>query len=175
MSLSLPFLSHSTLTATERTLCCLLENYQTPDGVMVPEVLRPFMMGIEFIPFRCGPLCAVWGCLPIDLHSGVACALLHDWDSWTGTTGSCSVTGYMSCMDDACFCTWCNTNRLHWGFFRLCQAVLPVLQFPAPLTYAALLHVAPFSHLAPCRKMYDAKGKLVDRPKPAAEAPAASS
>lgn len=43
---------NGTLTATERTLCCLLENYQTPDGVRVPEVLQPFMMGIDFIPFR---------------------------------------------------------------------------------------------------------------------------
>ncbi|GFR40484.1 hypothetical protein Agub_g1051 [Astrephomene gubernaculifera] len=43
---------NSTLTATERTLCCVLENYQTPDGVRVPEALRPFMMGMEFIPFR---------------------------------------------------------------------------------------------------------------------------
>ncbi len=24
---------NGTLTATERTLCCVLENYQTPDGV----------------------------------------------------------------------------------------------------------------------------------------------
>lgn len=38
--------------ATERTLCCLLENYQTADGVRVPEVLQPFMMGIDFIPFK---------------------------------------------------------------------------------------------------------------------------
>lgn len=95
---------NGTLSATERTLCCLLENYQTPDGVRcvvscvavggrwigrlwvggrdwvmpacllqaltpalyniifvcacfllpcrVPEVLQPFMMGIDFIPFR---------------------------------------------------------------------------------------------------------------------------
>ncbi|KAL6765757.1 seryl-tRNA synthetase [Haematococcus lacustris] len=43
---------NSTLTATERTMCCLLENYQTPEGVTVPEALRPFMMGIDFIPFR---------------------------------------------------------------------------------------------------------------------------
>lgn len=43
---------NSTLTATERTLCCLLENYQTPDGVRVPPALKPFMMGIDFIPFR---------------------------------------------------------------------------------------------------------------------------
>lgn len=43
---------NSTLTATERTLCCLLETYQTPDGVRVPPALKPFMMGIDFIPFR---------------------------------------------------------------------------------------------------------------------------
>lgn len=43
---------NSTLTATERTLCCLLENYQEEGGVRVPEVLQPFMMGLEFIPFR---------------------------------------------------------------------------------------------------------------------------
>mmetsp|Transcript_14680 Transcript_14680/g.31958 ORF Transcript_14680/g.31958 Transcript_14680/m.31958 type:complete len:456 (-) Transcript_14680:582-1949(-) len=43
---------NSTLTATERTLCCVLENCQTPDGVRVPKALQPFMMGIEFIPFK---------------------------------------------------------------------------------------------------------------------------
>ncbi|CAL5224747.1 g7480 [Coccomyxa viridis] len=32
-----------TLSATERTLCCILENYQTPDGVRIPEVLQKFM------------------------------------------------------------------------------------------------------------------------------------
>ena len=42
---------NSTLSATERTLCCLLENYQTPHGVRVPDVLQPFMLGIDFIPF----------------------------------------------------------------------------------------------------------------------------
>jgi len=43
---------NSTLTATERTLCCILENYQTEEGVIVPEVLRPYMPGNpEFIPF----------------------------------------------------------------------------------------------------------------------------
>jgi hypothetical protein len=36
---------NSTLTASERTLCCILENYQTPDGVRVPPCLQPFMMG----------------------------------------------------------------------------------------------------------------------------------
>ncbi|KAG2442434.1 hypothetical protein HXX76_002520 [Chlamydomonas incerta] len=43
---------NSTLTATERTLCCVLENYQTPEGVRVPDALKPFMAGVEFIPFR---------------------------------------------------------------------------------------------------------------------------
>jgi hypothetical protein len=54
---------NSTLTATERTICCLLENYQTPEGVVVPEVLRPFMLGIDFIPFRkvgCEARCHVY-------------------------------------------------------------------------------------------------------------------
>jgi len=45
-------LLNSTLTASERTLCCVLENYQTEAGVVIPEVLRPFMCGVEFIPFR---------------------------------------------------------------------------------------------------------------------------
>ena len=34
---------NGTLCATERTLCCLLENYQKEDGFEVPEVLRPYM------------------------------------------------------------------------------------------------------------------------------------
>ena len=42
---------NSTLCATERTICCILENYQTAEGVVVPEVLRPYMGGKEFIPF----------------------------------------------------------------------------------------------------------------------------
>ena len=38
--------------ATERTLCCILENYQTPDGFNVPEVLRKYIPGQpEFLPF----------------------------------------------------------------------------------------------------------------------------
>jgi seryl-tRNA synthetase len=40
-----------TLTATERTICCILENYQTEDGVIVPKALRPYMGGKEFIPY----------------------------------------------------------------------------------------------------------------------------
>lgn len=42
---------NATLTATERTICCILENYQTETGVKVPEVLIPFMGGIDFLPF----------------------------------------------------------------------------------------------------------------------------
>ena len=42
---------NSTLTATERTLCCVLENYQTPEGLRVPDVLVPYMQGITFVPF----------------------------------------------------------------------------------------------------------------------------
>lgn len=42
---------NGTLCATERTLCCILENYQTEEGVVVPEVLRPFV-GTDFIPYQ---------------------------------------------------------------------------------------------------------------------------
>ncbi|RKP06030.1 seryl-tRNA synthetase [Thamnocephalis sphaerospora] len=42
---------NSTLCATERALCCILENYQTPEGVRVPKVLQPYMGGREFLPF----------------------------------------------------------------------------------------------------------------------------
>ncbi|KAF7154756.1 hypothetical protein RHSIM_Rhsim01G0058000 [Rhododendron simsii] len=44
-------LLNSTLTATERTMCCILENYQREDGVEIPEVLRDFMGGKTFLPF----------------------------------------------------------------------------------------------------------------------------
>eukprot|EP00591_Stephanopyxis_turris_P001750 CAMPEP_0195517654 /NCGR_PEP_ID=MMETSP0794_2-20130614/11191_1 /TAXON_ID=515487 /ORGANISM="Stephanopyxis turris, Strain CCMP 815" /LENGTH=486 /DNA_ID=CAMNT_0040646491 /DNA_START=55 /DNA_END=1515 /DNA_ORIENTATION=+ len=46
---------NSTLCATGRGICCLLENYQTEDGVKVPDVLVPFMGGIDFLPFVRGP------------------------------------------------------------------------------------------------------------------------
>ena len=60
---------NGTLTATERAMCCLVENYQTPEvryitiyqcikslitcaqGLVVPEVLRPYMQGREFLPW----------------------------------------------------------------------------------------------------------------------------
>ncbi|TEB25512.1 seryl-tRNA synthetase [Coprinellus micaceus] len=42
---------NGTLCATERALCCLVENYQTPEGLVIPEPLRPYMQGREFLPF----------------------------------------------------------------------------------------------------------------------------
>ncbi len=42
---------NSTLCATGRAICCLLETYQEDDGVRIPEVLVPFMGGITFMPF----------------------------------------------------------------------------------------------------------------------------
>jgi seryl-tRNA synthetase len=44
-------LLNGTLCATERTLCCIVENYQTPEGVIVPDALQPFMHGIKFLKF----------------------------------------------------------------------------------------------------------------------------
>jgi len=41
---------NGTLCATERTLCCILENYQTDKGLKVPEVLQPYV-GTDFIPY----------------------------------------------------------------------------------------------------------------------------
>ena len=42
---------NSTLCATGRTICAILENYQTPEGVKVPDVLVPYMGGRTFMPF----------------------------------------------------------------------------------------------------------------------------
>jgi seryl-tRNA synthetase len=60
---------NGTLCATERALCCVVENYQTPEvsafsisaltltpcprlqGVVIPEPLRPYMQGRDFLPF----------------------------------------------------------------------------------------------------------------------------
>ncbi|RHY03129.1 hypothetical protein DYB26_010266 [Aphanomyces astaci] len=44
-------LLNATLCATTRTISCILENFQTPEGVRVPEVLVPFMGGVTFLPF----------------------------------------------------------------------------------------------------------------------------
>jgi len=43
---------NATLCATERTMCCILENYQTETGVRVPKCLQPFMGGLEFLPYN---------------------------------------------------------------------------------------------------------------------------
>jgi seryl-tRNA synthetase len=42
---------NSTLCATERAMCCVVENYQEETGVRVPRVLVPYMLGQEFLPF----------------------------------------------------------------------------------------------------------------------------
>ncbi|KAI0052369.1 serine-tRNA ligase [Auriscalpium vulgare] len=42
---------NGTLCATERALCCLVENYQTEEGLIIPEPLRPYMQGREFLKF----------------------------------------------------------------------------------------------------------------------------
>jgi len=42
---------NSTLCATSRAICCILENYQTPEGIKVPAVLQPYLGGLDFIPF----------------------------------------------------------------------------------------------------------------------------
>lgn len=47
---------NSTLCATERALCCIIENYQTEDGLKVPEALRRYIPGEpEFIPYTAEP------------------------------------------------------------------------------------------------------------------------
>jgi len=44
---------NATMCATTRTICAILENHQTDDGVVVPEVLRVYMPSCyrEKIPF----------------------------------------------------------------------------------------------------------------------------
>uniref|UniRef100_A0A7S1LV81 serine--tRNA ligase n=1 Tax=Neobodo designis TaxID=312471 RepID=A0A7S1LV81_NEODS len=46
-----PHMLNSTLCAVTRTMCAICENNQTEEGVVVPEVLRPFMMGKEIIKY----------------------------------------------------------------------------------------------------------------------------
>ena len=41
-----------TLCATERTMCCILENYQEKNGVRIPKALIPYMHGITFLPYK---------------------------------------------------------------------------------------------------------------------------
>jgi len=42
---------NSTLCACTRAICAILENFQTENGVTIPEPLRPFMGGKDLIPF----------------------------------------------------------------------------------------------------------------------------
>lgn len=42
---------NGTMCATERTMCCIMENYQTETGVRVPKCLQPYMGGMDFIPY----------------------------------------------------------------------------------------------------------------------------
>jgi seryl-tRNA synthetase len=42
---------NATLCALTRVMCVIVETYQTPDGVRIPEALVPYMGGIEFLPF----------------------------------------------------------------------------------------------------------------------------
>lgn len=43
---------NATLCANTRTLCCILETYQTDTGITVPDVLVPYMGGVTHIPFK---------------------------------------------------------------------------------------------------------------------------
>ncbi|CAO1618982.1 unnamed protein product [Sympodiomycopsis kandeliae] len=43
---------NGTLTATERALCCIVENWQTPEGLKIPPALQPYIFGREFIPWK---------------------------------------------------------------------------------------------------------------------------
>lgn len=42
---------NSTLCATGRAMCAIVENYQTEEGINIPEVLRPYLGNKEFIPY----------------------------------------------------------------------------------------------------------------------------
>ncbi|KAJ4836848.1 hypothetical protein Tsubulata_018477 [Turnera subulata] len=49
-------LLNSTLAATERTICCVLENNQRENGIEIPVPLRKYMGGKDFLPFPSNPL-----------------------------------------------------------------------------------------------------------------------
>lgn len=42
---------NATLCAIQRTICCILETYQTKDGINVPECLQPYV-GKKVIPYK---------------------------------------------------------------------------------------------------------------------------
>ena len=41
---------NATMCATTRTICAILENYQTEDGIVVPEILKAWMPKSERLP-----------------------------------------------------------------------------------------------------------------------------
>jgi seryl-tRNA synthetase len=43
---------NSTLVATQRTLVALIENYQSSNGIIIPDVLQKYMGGISMIKFK---------------------------------------------------------------------------------------------------------------------------
>lgn len=43
---------NATLCATTRVMCCIVENYQTAEGIVVPEILQSYMGGQTFMPFK---------------------------------------------------------------------------------------------------------------------------
>jgi len=42
---------NATMCASTRVICCILENNQTDEGIVVPELLRPYMGGVDFLKF----------------------------------------------------------------------------------------------------------------------------
>jgi len=42
---------NATLCATTRTICAILENHQTPEGIQIPAVLQPYVGGKTVIPY----------------------------------------------------------------------------------------------------------------------------
>jgi seryl-tRNA synthetase len=42
---------NATLCATGRAMCAIVENYQTEEGVKIPEVLQPYLGNRDFIPY----------------------------------------------------------------------------------------------------------------------------
>lgn len=42
---------NSTLCANTRVICCLMETYQTEEGMIIPKVLRKYINGIDFVKF----------------------------------------------------------------------------------------------------------------------------
>lgn len=47
---------NSTMCALTRAMCVILETYQTPEGVRIPDVLQPYMGGVEFLRFITPPV-----------------------------------------------------------------------------------------------------------------------